>query len=147
MSKKVLRINADAKKYQAEQEAEGIRAKGIAEAEGIDKKAEAMAKMKDASILEMYFNILPDIAANVAKPLENIDKITMYREGNTAKLVEDITKSTTQITEGLTQSLGFDIKSVLAGALSAKILSNDNKDENAQDTAKDDSKVTSQEDY
>lgn len=153
-----MRINADAKKYQAEQEAEGIRAKGIAEAEaikakaiaeaeGIDKKAEAMAKMKDASILEMYFNILPDIAANVAKPLENIDKITMYGEGNTAKLVEDITKSTTQITEGLTQSLGFDIKSVLAGALGAKILSNDGKDENAQDTAKDDSKVTSEEDY
>lgn len=130
-----MKINADAKKYQAEQEAEGIRAKGIAEAEaikakaiaeaeGIDKKAEAMAKMKDASILEMYFNILPDIAANVAKPLENIDRITMYGEGNTSKLVEDITKSTTQITEGLTQSLGFDIKSVLAGALGAKVLEN-----------------------
>lgn len=136
-----MRINADAKKYQAEQEAEGIRAKGIAEAEaikakaiaeaeGIDKKAEAMAKMKDASILEMYFNILPEVAANVAKPLENIDKITMYGEGNTSKLVEDITKSTTQITEGLTQSLGFDIKSVLAGALGAKVLSQDNESSN-----------------
>lgn len=132
-----MRINAEAKKYQAEQEAEGIRARGIAEAEaikakaiaeaeGIDKKAEAMAKMKDASILEMYFNILPDIAANVAKPLESIDRITMYGEGNTAKLIEDITKSTTQITEGLTQSLGFDIKSVLAGALGAKVLDKDN---------------------
>lgn len=142
-----MRINADAMKYQAEQEAEGIRAKGIAEAEairakaiaeaeGIDKKAEAMAKMKDASILEMYFNILPDIAANVAKPLENIDKITMYGEGNTAKLVEDITKSTTQITEGLTQSLGFDIKSVLAGALGAKMLSKDDNEENTQNTVK-----------
>ena len=142
-----MRINADAMKYQAEQEAEGIRAKGIAEAEairakaiaeaeGIDKKAEAMAKMKDASILEMYFNILPDVAANVAKPLENIDKITMYGEGNTAKLVEDITKSTTQITEGLTQSLGFDIKSVLAGALGAKMLSKDDNEENTQNTVK-----------
>lgn len=140
-----MRINAEAKKYQAEQEAEGIRARGIAEAEaikakaiaeaeGIDKKAEAMAKMKDASILEMYFNILPDIAANVAKPLENIEKITMYGEGNTAKLVEDITKSTTQITEGLTQSLGFDIKSVLAGALGAKMLDNGNKDDGKDGT-------------
>ncbi|MBP3458140.1 MAG: flotillin family protein [Lachnospiraceae bacterium] len=140
-----MRINADAKKYQAEQEAEGIRAKGvaeaeaikakaIAEAEGIDKKAEAMAKMKDASILEMYFNILPDIAANVAKPLENIDRITMYGEGNTSKLVEDITKSTTQITEGLTQSLGFDIKSVLAGALGAKVL--DSNKESGKETVK-----------
>lgn len=146
-----MRINAEAKKYQAEQEAEGIRAKGIAEAEaikakaiaeaeGIDKKAEAMAKMKDASILEMYFNILPDIAANVAKPLESIDKITMYGEGNTAKLIEDITKSTTQITEGLTQSLGFDIKSVLAGALGAKILDQEKtgKSEEKNDTLAED---------
>jgi len=128
-----IRVNADAIKYKAEQEAEAIKAKGLAEAEAIrakgiaeaeatEKKAEAMAKMKEAAILEMYFNVLPEIAANVAKPLENIDKITMYGEGNTSKLVEDITKSTTQITEGLTSGLGFDIKSVLAGALGGKML-------------------------
>lgn len=134
-----MRINADAVKYQAEQEAEAIRAKGIAEAEAIkakglaeaeatEKKAEAMAKMKEAAILEMYFNVLPEIAANVAKPLENIDKITMYGEGNTSKLVGDITMSTNQITEGLTSGLGFDIKSVLAGALGTKMLT-DKKEE------------------
>ena len=134
-----MRINADAVKYQAEQEAEAIRAKGLAEAEAIkakglaeaeatEKKAEAMAKMKEAAILEMYFNVLPEIAANVAKPLENIDKITMYGEGNTSKLVGDITMSTNQITEGLTSGLGFDIKSVLAGALGTKMLA-DKKEE------------------
>ena len=134
-----MRINADAVKYQAEQEAEDIRAKGLAEAEAIkakglaeaeatEKKAEAMAKMKEAAILEMYFNVLPEIAANVAKPLENIDKITMYGEGNTSKLVGDITMSTNQITEGLTSGLGFDIKSVLAGALGTKMLA-DKKEE------------------
>lgn len=123
-----LRVLADAKKYQAEQEAEAIRAKGIAEAEaikakalaeaqGIEKKAEAQAKMKEASVLEMYFNVLPAIAENVAKPLQNVDKITMYGEGNTAKLIEDITKSTTQVSEGLASGLGIDVKSLLAGAL------------------------------
>ncbi len=130
-----MRIKADAVKYQAEQDAEAIRAKGIAEAEAIkakglaeaeatEKKAEAMSKMKEAAVLEMFFKVLPDIAANVAKPLENIDRITMYGEGNTAKLVEDITKSTTQITTGLTEGLGFDLKSVLAGALGSKVISN-----------------------
>ena len=130
-----MRIKADAIKYQAEQDAEAIRARGIAEAEAIkakgiaeaeatEKKAEAMSKMKEAAVLEMFFKVLPDIAANVAKPLENIDRITMYGEGNTAKLVEDITKSTTQITTGLTEGLGFDLKSVLAGALGSKVLSN-----------------------
>ena len=130
-----MRIKADAIKYQAEQDAEAIRARGIAEAEAIkakglaeaeatEKKAEAMSKMKEAAVLEMFFKVLPDIAASVAKPLENIDKITMYGEGNTAKLVEDITKSTTQITTGLTEGLGFDLKSVLAGALGSKAISN-----------------------
>lgn len=102
-------------------EADGIRAKGIAEAEGIKKKAEAMKLMEEAAVLEMYFKVLPEVAANVAKPLENIDTITMYGEGNTAKLVEDITKSTTQITEGLTAGLGIDVKSMLAGFLGGKV--------------------------
>lgn len=130
-----LKIKADAKRYEAEQEAEGIRlkgsaeaeaikAKGIAEAEATEKKAEAMAKMKEAAILEMYFNALPKIAESVAKPLQSIDKITMYGEGNTAKLVEDITKSTTQISEGFTQGLGIDLKSMLMGAIGTRALSN-----------------------
>jgi len=102
-------------------EADGIKAKGLAEAEGIEKKAQAMKLMEEAAVLEMYFKVLPEIAGNVAKPLENIDKITMYGEGNAAKMVEDITKSTTQITEGLTESLGIDVKSILAGFLGGKM--------------------------
>ena len=104
-------------------EAEGIRAKGLAEAEGMDKKADAMAKMQEAAILEMYFNVLPEIAKNVAKPLENVDSITMYGEGNTAKMIEDITKSTSQITTGLSEGLGFDFKSMLSGFLGGKVAS------------------------
>jgi len=102
-------------------EAEGIKAKGLAEAEGIEKKAQAMKLMEEAAVLEMYFKVLPEIAANVAKPLESIDKITMYGEGNSSKMVEDITKSTTQITEGLTEGLGIDVKSMLAGFLGGKV--------------------------
>lgn len=142
-----VRINADAKKYQAEQEAEAIRAKGVAEAEAIrakglaeaeaaEKKAEAMAKMKEAAILEMFFNVLPDIAASVAAPLANIDRITMYGEGNTTKMISDIIGSTTQVTEGLTQSLGFDVKSVLAGVLGAKAFSGKSPAEIDPDTVK-----------
>lgn len=101
-------------------EAEGIRAKGLAEAEGIDKKAEAMAKMKEASVLEMYFDALPEIAKNIASPLNSVDKITMYGTGNTAKLIEDITKATTQVSSGLSESLGVDMKSMLAGFLGGK---------------------------
>ncbi|MBP5494991.1 MAG: flotillin family protein [Lachnospiraceae bacterium] len=144
-----MRAQADAAKYAAEQEAEAIRVKGIAEAEairakaiaeaeGIEKKALAQAKMKEASILEMYFSVLPQIAENVAKPLASVDKITMYGEGNSAKMVSDIVNSTTQISEGLTQGLGIDIKTLLSGALGGVAYSaatNANAKAKADDTA------------
>lgn len=101
-------------------EADGIRAKGLAEAESMDKKAEAQAKMKEASVLEMYFDKLPQIAESISKPLTNIDTITMYGEGNTAKMVEDITKATNQLSIGLTDGLGIDIKSMMAGFFGGK---------------------------
>ena len=102
-------------------EAEGIKAKGLAEAEGLEKKALAMEKMKEAAILEMYFDKLPEIAKNVAAPLNNIDKITMYGEGNSSKMVKDITNSTMQITQGLTDGLGIDLKSLISGFVGGKI--------------------------
>jgi len=102
-------------------EAEAIRAKALAEAEGIDKKAEAMKKYGEAAVLEMYFAALPEIAKNVAAPLSQVDKITMYGEGNSARLIEDIVKSTTQVSDGLTESIGLDLKSLLSGFLGGRL--------------------------
>ena len=103
-------------------EAEAIEAKAIAEAQGIDKKAEAMKKYGEAAIVEMVMGALPEIAKNVAEPLSKVDKITMYGEGNSAKLLGDIINGTTQVTEGLTAGMGIDIKSLIAGALGAKLV-------------------------
>ena len=81
-----------------------------------------MKKYGEGAILEMYFKALPEIAKNVAAPLGNIDRITMYGEGNSSKLVEDITKSISQISSGISDSTGIDLKSVLVGALGSKVL-------------------------
>jgi flotillin len=124
---------AEAQRFAKEQEAEGIaavgraeaeaiRAKALAEAEGIDKKAEAMKKYGEAAVVEMIMAALPEIAKNVAEPLSKVDKITMYGEGNSAKLVGDIVNSTTQITEGISTGMGIDIKSLLLGALGGKVM-------------------------
>jgi len=123
---------AEAQRFAREQEAEGIaavgkaeaeaiRAKALAEAEGIDKKAEAMKKYGEAAVVEMIMAALPEIARNVAEPLSKVDKITMYGEGNSAKLVGDIVNSTTQITEGISAGMGIDLKSLLMGALGGKL--------------------------
>ena len=93
----------------------------MAEAEGIEKKAEAMAKMGEAAVLEMYFNALPDVVKNAAEPLAKVDKITMYGEGNGAKLTKDIMQTVTQVTDGLRESTGVDLQSVLSGFLGGKL--------------------------
>lgn len=131
-----LRATAEAQKFAMEQEGEGIRAKGVAEAdairakalaeaEGIEKKALAMQKMNEAAILEMYFNALPDVVKNAATPLNNIDRITMYGDGNTTKLMKDIMGTVVQVTDGLKESTGVDLSAVLAGFLGGKAASAD----------------------
>ncbi len=125
------KARAEAARFAAEQEAEGIRAKGVAEAEavrakalaeaeGLDKKAEAMKKMEEAAVLQMYFEQMPAIAEAIAKPLASVDKITMYGDGNTAKLVKDITEATTQASAGLLDGLGIDLKTMVGSFITGK---------------------------
>lgn len=119
---------AEATKAKGLAEAEAIKAQGLAEAEALNKKAEAMKLYGDAARQEMqlktiekYFEQMPQIAAAIAKPMEKIGNITMYGEGNTAKLTGDITKTLTQVTNGLTDSLGIDLRTVLGSMFGAKL--------------------------
>lgn len=79
---------ADAQRYAMEQEAAAIKAKGQAEAYAIqqkgeaeamamDKKAEAMQKYGRAAMAQMIIQVLPQVAEQVAKPLQSIDKISI----------------------------------------------------------------------
>lgn len=114
------KAEAEALRYAMEQEAEGIRAKGIAEAEAIEKKAEAQKKMGEASILEMYLTALPEVVKNAAAPLAQTDKIVMYGDGNSTKLVKDIVASANQVAEGMKESTGIDLQALLAGYAGGK---------------------------
>ena len=119
------KAEAEALRYAMEQEAEGIRAKGLAEAEAIEKKAEAQKKMGEASVLEMYLNALPEVVKNAASPLAQTDKIVMYGDGNSTKLVRDVMNSSNQIMEGMKESTGIDLGSLLAGFVGGKAASAD----------------------
>ena len=74
----------------------------------------------------MIMAALPEIAKNVAEPLSKVDKITMYGEGNSAKLLSDIVTGTTQVTEGISAGMGIDIKSLIMGALGGKMVADNN---------------------
>ncbi len=120
------KAEADAVRYAMEQEAEGIRAKGLAEAEAIEKKAEAQKKMGEASVLEMYLTALPEVVKNAAAPLAQTDRIVMYGDGNSTKLVGDVMNSTSQIMEGMKESTGIDLGSLLAGFVGGKAAQQNN---------------------
>lgn len=142
------KAQAEAQRYAAEQEALGIKAKGEAEAQairlkleaeadGLDKKAEAMKKYGEAAITEMVVKALPEIAKAVAEPLNNVDSITMYGEGNNSKMIGDIMTSMNQITNGL----GMNVQDLISATLTGRAMANGIKQaetitENEQTTEK-----------
>ena len=115
------KAEAEAIRFAMEQEAEGIRAKGLAEAEAIEKKAEAQKKMGEASIIEMYLEALPEVVKNAAAPLAQTDKIVMYGDGNSTKVVKDVMSSASQIIEGMKESTGIDLQALLTGIVAGKV--------------------------
>lgn len=134
------KARAEALKIAMEKEAEGIKAKGlaeaeaikakaVAEAEGIEKKAEAMQKYGEAAILEMFFKAFPEAVKNAAEPLGNVDSITMYGNGNNEQMVGSIMNTVNQVTDGIKGSTGLDLKSILAGAIGTKFLTNTTKND------------------
>lgn len=122
-----LQAEADGKRAMLLAEAEGIKAKALAEAEGIEKKAEAQAKMQQASVVEMIVNRLPDIAREVSAPLSNIDSITMYGDQST-ELIENNTQKIDKILKVAEDSLGIDLKSVVAGFAAKTLIDNKPKE-------------------
>ena len=121
-----LLTEAEGKKAILQAEAEGIRAKGVAEAEGIEKKAEAQKKMGEASIVEMIMNALPQVAKEVSAPLANVDNITMYGDQST-KLIENNTQKIDQVLKVAQDSLGLDLKSLIAGFAANKVIQDNKK--------------------
>ena len=117
-------------------EAEAIKAKLQAEADGLREKAEAMklygvAAMADRQYqaLEAYFKQLPAIAKAVGEGYQGVDKIVML--GNdSGQLAGNIMSTATQISEGLSQSMGIDLKSLFASFVGGKIAqkTDENKD-------------------
>ena len=107
---------ADAKLLEAKAEAEALKAKGIAEAEAKDRLAEAMEKYGEAAMMSMVVERLPEIMAQIAKPMEQIDKITVIDNGSgdggskVSKIVSDVAANGFEVLKDLT---GADLGEVV----------------------------------
>ena len=124
------KARAAAAQAQGEAEAAAIKAKAEAEAEGLLKKAEAMKQYGDAAMADMqmeviktYFEQLPQIAKAVGEGYQGVDKIVMLGQ-DSGQLAGNIMSTTTQISEGLSESIGIDLKGLLNGVLGAKLVAN-----------------------
>ena len=115
-----LQQQADADLYRREKEAEAekvraqaIREVGMAEIEILEKKAEALNLYNQSALSQMLIEKLPEIVRGVAEPLSKTEKIIMFGEGNSQKLVDDTLKSSFSIIEGLKEGTGVDLAAIL----------------------------------
>ncbi len=138
-----VKAQAEAKKYAMLQEAEGIRARGqaeaaaiparaLAEAEGMEKKAEAYQKYNQAAMAEMMIKVLPEIAGKIAEPLSQIDRITIIGGGNGAEngveaVAGNVPVVMAKLFESMKEATGVDLAEIMrADTYDAKVTRNIN---------------------
>lgn len=134
----IVKIQKNAAISRAESEKEIARAQAIAKKEANDAQvsseleiANAIAKaQKEKAVVKAEADRESKEAQINAEPLAKVDKITMYGEGNSAKLMKDIMGTLNQVTDGLKESTGIDLQAVLAGFAGAKIAENSDKSDN-----------------
>jgi len=114
---------AEAIRIKAQAEAEAIEAKGLAEAKTKEKVAEAMSKYGQAAVVDLVVSRLPEIMREVAKPIEQVEKITIIDNGGgqggskVSKIVTDVAANGFQLLKDLT---GVDLAEIMNEKLSNK---------------------------
>src|SRR5699024_2241824 len=97
-------------------EAEVIRTKSLAEAEAIEKRAEALNQNKEVMMTEMLIKMLPEFAKAVSEPMSNVDSIRILDQGNgkgVNNLSNNVTNTMTSLQESLSQMTGIDLNEML----------------------------------
>ena len=72
---------AEGIKAKGEAEAYAVQKKGEAEAQAMEKKAEAFKKYNDAAVAQMVIEKLPEITRNVAEQVATIQGVNIYSTG------------------------------------------------------------------
>jgi flotillin len=107
---------ADATKARGLAEADVIKAKGFAEAQAMEKKAEAWQMYNQAAIIQQLIEALPQVAAAIAQPLAQTDRIVIINTGGNgadgagaSKVTADVTNIVAQVPETLEALTGVNL--------------------------------------
>jgi flotillin len=115
------RGKAEAVKLEGQAEAGRIRERGAAESEVMTKRALAMSGYNEASILEMYMKVLPDVVRGVSEPLSKIDKIVLVnsdKDLGMSKISGQVAQVLGQVPDIVQALTGADLKKFLKDKLS-----------------------------
>lgn len=111
---------AEATQAEGLAEAEATRAKGDAEAEAMEKKAEAYSLYGEAAVLDIVADTLPKVVAEAARPMSQIDKVTVISTDGASETVRNVTSTVAQGTELTKALLGVDLGALLQGFVASK---------------------------
>lgn len=109
---------AEAIRLRGNADADAIKAKGLAEAETIQKKGEAFNVYKEAGCLSLVMEGAPKLFAEISKPIEKIDKITVYDTGS-GKAASSVVGTVTNVAglgfNAVKDMTGIDVAEMLKG--------------------------------
>ncbi|MGI5951721.1 MAG: flotillin family protein [Brooklawnia sp.] len=109
-AEKARRIaEADAIRAEGEAKADAILATGQAEAEAMNKKADAYGRYNEAAVIEMLMTALPQIAEQVAAPMNNIETLTVISTDGAGQLPKQVTNGVVQTVQLLKDTTGVDL--------------------------------------
>jgi len=108
---------ADATRARGLAQAEVIKAQGFSEAEAMTKKATAWQQYTQAAVIQLLVEALPKVAAAIAQPLAQTDRIVIINSGDggggASKLTADVTSIVAQVPETLEALTGINLVETL----------------------------------
>ncbi|WP_425506985.1 flotillin family protein [Texcoconibacillus texcoconensis] len=109
---KQAEAEAEVRRQDGSAEAQVIRERGEAEADARRMLAEAMDEHGEAIIKEKLIEILPDLAEQIAKPMNNIESVKIIDSGSGESINsfgKNVTKMLTEIQEPVKELTGVEI--------------------------------------
>ena len=117
----ILEAEAEAESValRGEAEAFAIETKAKAEAEQMAKKADAWKEYEEAALVDMMLQVLPKVAAEIATPLSQANKITMVSDSNSeigaGRLTQEVVDIMAKVPELVQKMTGVDMSKLSKG--------------------------------
>ncbi|HEY8527055.1 MAG TPA: SPFH domain-containing protein [Acidimicrobiales bacterium] len=104
---------AEALRVEGEAEAAATLAKGQAEAESMRRKAEAYAQYGEAAVVDIIAGTLPQVVAEAARPMNQIDAMTVISTDGASQTVRNVASTVAQGQELAKSLFGVDLATLV----------------------------------